>query len=785
MESHLNRRIFHRILFNEPIHHRLCVSRTVIQSTRRPNGTIVVRPPPRRTLFGFSSKSERKTKEVDLDPGLSTMLEFNDSCKSRTRPPPASQLIKGFNQFFSAKHQSQSQILGIQAHHAAQTFRHLQETNKNEEGCGLSLSNLQIALRALERVPPEEGVTHSALARAIFAEIKSITTGSSHGVPLSLEDVSAYIAVLSATGYTLEARDLVEDFWSQDHIKIANRLWIHVIKGFGKENNEHELARTIEIMEARQVPFDCKLHQAITTHYARKDNVEVTKKWYTHPIVGGQVPTYHTNYVVLQFCIRNRELEWGSTLFRSILESSPNKSTWDIIFIWAASNGKGVDEIDRMMEVMVRRNEGSLTIRPDIATINGLVEFAISRKDPYTAERYIALGQKWRITPNARTYTLQMDYRISVGDVDGARAAYSKLQGEETTKDEDVPCVNKLIQAMCSVRHVDYDAIMGIVEDLNERKARLDPDTLSTLCALHLERDEWNDVIDLLMKHTFHYSLEQRAKVRDGFVDFCLNRVNSTARAWDAYMIFRQVFEETDIGTRTIMMREFFQRKRSDMACHVFGHMRQHIRQELRPKVETYGECFEGIAEAADLEGLEMVHNMLKLDFRIEPTTSLYNSLMLAYTACKMPDRSLEFWEDITNSREGPTYSSIQIALRACEETPFGETEARKIWHSLNNMDIELTNEVFASYVGVLAGWALFEEVKGLVQGMNQHYSLAPIPLTLGTVYNAIPGQTRKDEVEHWGRTTYPEIWTELEKLGRKPTEDGSQLFQIVRNVAA
>ncbi len=681
-------------------------------------------------MFGFSSKPERKNKEVDIDPGLDKMLELNNSQKSRTRPPPSDELVKAFNVFFSAKQQSQSQILEIQVHHAAQTFRHLQQTNDSQEGFGLSLPDLQVALKALGRVPPEGGATHSKLAKDLFTEIKRRITESPEDVPVSLEDTLAYVTVLTMTGYTLETRSLVEDFWRTGQTKLATRLWVHVIRGFAKENNEHELAKTIEIMATLEVPFECKLHQAITTHYARKDNVEATKKWYVHPIAEGQVPTYHTNHTVLQFCIRNKELEWGEALFRSILESGPNKSTWDIIFIWAASNGKGVDEIDRMMEVMVRRNEENPKIRPDIATINGLVNFANSRNDPYTAERYIALGQKWKVPPNARTHILQMDYRINVGDLDGARAAYSKLQGEEVTNDEDVHVVNRLIQALCSVRHVDYDAVMGIVEDLNERKARLYPETLSALCALHLARDEWDDVIDLLKTHTFHYSLEQRAKVREVFVDFCLDRGNSTARAWDAYMIFRQVFDETDVEIRTMMMREFFQRKRSDMACHVFGHIRQHHRQERRPKVETYVDCFEGIARAADLEGLEMVHNMLKLDLGVEPTTRLYNSLMLAYTACEMPDRSLQFWEDITNSREGPTYNSIQIALRACEETPFGDKQARMIWHRLKKMDIEITKEVFAAYVGALAGQALLEEVKELIQGVKSRHSLSLDTLT-------------------------------------------------------
>ena len=64
--------------------------------------------------------------------------------------------------------------------------------------------------------------------------------------------------------------------------------------------------------------------------------------------------------------------------------------------------GKGVEDVERMIQVMIRHNKDDESIRPDIVTINGLVELAMSLKDPYLAERYIALGLKSGIQPDSR-----------------------------------------------------------------------------------------------------------------------------------------------------------------------------------------------------------------------------------------------------------------------------------------------------------------------------------------------------------------------------------------------
>ncbi|KAK5240945.1 hypothetical protein LTR16_009963, partial [Cryomyces antarcticus] len=213
------------------------------------------------------------------------------------------------------------------------------------------------------------------------------------------------------------------------------------------EGNEEEFLRIIRLMEAHSDLTSSGYYVAAVHFYAHRDDFENTKLWYDRiKNVRGLTRMSDVYEVVVDFCLRNNHIEWGQSIIRTMIERKPKKSSMDIILEWAAGTGKGVEEIDRMINVMERETSGD--IRADVVTINRLVKFAISRKNSYLAERYIALGEKRGIRPNATTYLMQMDYRLSVGDLDGARAAYGKLQAEEILNNEDIPLTNRLIRAM-------------------------------------------------------------------------------------------------------------------------------------------------------------------------------------------------------------------------------------------------------------------------------------------------------------------------------------------------
>ena len=121
---------------------------------------------------------------------------------------------------------------------------------------------------------------------------------------------------------------------------------------------------------------------------------------------------------------------------------------------WALATGKSVDEIHRMMEIMVRTNPD---FGPSADDINSLITVANEKGDPYMAERLVALGERWGCKPNEVTHLLQMDYRLSIGDVEGARSAFDSVKSFRDGLVDAGPQVNKLIQAMFDRRKVGID----------------------------------------------------------------------------------------------------------------------------------------------------------------------------------------------------------------------------------------------------------------------------------------------------------------------------------------
>lgn len=665
------------------------------------------------------------------------MSEFMKKLTLKARLPPAQELKTAFCQFFEAKERRHEPVFGYQAHYALQLLVHLQKTPQADGKHWLSLRDLRTAHGSLLEFPDEEDglEQHKALARELYQVIqkrKAVDYGSKAFTEGG--DLWTHTRVMGNLREGLEARKLLLEglncYTGKLDMEMMERAWRAVIFAFRREGNDEELLRTLSMMQEYSSPFTEAIHHDVTTYFADKGDFERTKEWYNRPIADGRQPHQRTLLKVIKVCLKHNDLEWGRSIIHAIMQGELKRLDWDLIFLWAAGTGKGVEELDRMMNVMVQRNPGRDEMRPDIATINKLVAFAMERNDPYSAERYISLGQKWNIKPNTSTYTYQMLYRLSVGDIDGARAAYTGLRGEEVAEkqveSQSVYAINRLVQAMCAANRYGYEAIIAVVEDLNERKARFEPGTVAALTLLHLRRDELHDVIDLLQTHAFHFNTEQRKHVLDVLVSYCLDRSNSVARVWDAYIILYQIFGEADRVIRTRLIEEFFARRRSDMAVHVFNHMRQDTVPANRPTADTYIAAFMGVASTGDIESLELIHNQLKLDFDIEPGTRLYNALMLAYTNCDEPRRALEFWDDICNSREGPSYESIRIAFWACEKAPFGERQAVPIWERLRKMDIEISRDLLGSYVGALAGNSLFEEASEILLKAEEELGIKP-----------------------------------------------------------
>ncbi|KAH7081533.1 hypothetical protein BKA63DRAFT_210774 [Paraphoma chrysanthemicola] len=803
MPSHLTRVVFRSLIANEPLIYRGCHHRAVRPHLANHNGA---RPLPRtqRRTFLELFKQRRKLKPPEIPAGLEIMSELMHAQKTDIRPPRPDVVADAFKAFFAHRKGAFDDFYISRADKALQ---YLVENPREDGQPWLSTKELDGILGKLlhtDHLPKTGGAEHARFGRAILEQWakQSEAASASEQQPVHLlqEDFKR-VRLLSIFGPATEARDIVADKFkygpelSPDQLKLVRNAWGTMLGGIVREGDLEEMQKTTHLIQSTSIPISPRMQYDLVTFFSERKKLEEARFWYAQPVVsifGKELtsPDGQTSAALLKACALSGDLSFGQEVVVTMLKNEMlSKDSWDAIFLWSAAIGKGVDEVDRMMNVMIRRNDEARQkdpsvdiIRPDVITINSLVDFAMSKQDPYMAERYIALGEKRGIAPDEKTYAMQIQYRLSVKDLDGARAAYFNLQGDFTGAERSVAVINQLIQALCKSKQQQFDELMVMVDDLHERKAFFAPETVAALCVLHLQRGEVHDGTDLLQVHAHQFAPEQRRVIQRALLAFILNGETSTTDAWDAYHIMRNVFQETPREDRIQVMNNFFVRKRSDMACHVFFHMRNHIIPKIAANRDVYVAAFTGFAHCEDVESLELAHNQLKLDLNVDFDTRLRNALMLAYAATKENKKALQFWREICESKEGPSYNSLAIAFRSCEGMHFGHEHARSIWKRLREQDVDIDKPIWTAYMCALARNHQHEEAQALIETVEDEFGFTPDLDILGNWFNMTTNSERQVKVEAWIRERYPSVWTEFEALGHWVTMDGFGYRQYYLN---
>lgn len=662
------------------------------------------------------------------------------------RPPPREELVSNLRRMFAYKKQYNVRVNSTQARHCRNLVIYLTENVDQEPGAGLTITDLRTIRDALLKHPKEDTAEHLMFLRVTYDEIeRQMGMGSEDGRrPIDLHDPTnwdfqAHIKALTIYGASEEARTLVREHLEKLRLAklpaaSANPLWLRVLEGLSREGREADLVSAAAEARKSGTELSPEFHEIMTTFFAIKGKTQETMSWFQKPIPRGELPTPRTFKEILKFSVNKKQQDWAANIFQSLVGTNPTKPYWDVVYQWSVmSLGKGLDDLRDMFEMVQEHNPKDMSLRPDVQTLNALLEVANEKGDAYLAERLMALAAERRIHPNARSYILILELRIKAKDLSAAKEAYRLLSNHSPEADEDLPVINTFIQALCDASKPDLQIIRDVLDELERRVVTLTPATVVALCSVFLKHDQHFDIIDTLSLNIFQHSTDQKKSIRESFVAYCTSSDVSTSRAWDAYSILRQFFLETSVEHRVRIMQNFFERKRPDMAIHVFGHMRQHVNRDFHPTPDVYIKCFEGLGNYGDADSAEdvaLVHNMLKMDLKVQPSTRLYNALMLAYSACGRPERALEYWEDIIHSAEGPSYHTLEIVFAVCEKMPYGDQKAKDIWKKLESLDIDVPPAVFASYAGALAGNGDVSAVQDAIRTMHQTVGYGPDKLT-------------------------------------------------------
>lgn len=705
----------------------------------------------RRTFLNkLFNNAPREIKDVRWEPGLSTLVEFEARTAEGVKLPGRADLIRSFRIFINHKINHKRPVNQTEAYYARLVLEHLAKGEPEEPN--LLVKDLQKALDVLAwPTRRQRGDNTVKFASALYEQLRKLSFPDLVGIDddgnvkqrvreVTSDDMARYITILTRHGATDEAarilaesRDMAARLLHPSRSGKYFSLHFKVLRAFAEERNP-ALPKFAKDLEAGGFPYSPEFHEAVTTFYASlgQESGEELQRWFEKPIANGQVARPDAYLALIRYSARTgTRPEWLKKALQKLCDMNPPKAWWDVILQWAVYQGKDIDHIKHMINVIAELNKNDESVRADISTINRLIAAALDNKSLLLTERIYALASDLGLRPDVQTLTLLLQARIAGHDTTGAASAFEDILYSTTLSpgSETEQAINQYIRYLCS-GSTDCSIIIGVLSRVERQCGELDPDTVVAVCSNFLKNDKAIEVIDTLGLHLNHFSKEDRYIVQVSLQVYCLGKETSTARAWDCYSLLRQFFPDLARKERVQLMNGFFDRKRADMATQVFGHMRAHANEDIRPDLEAYVACFEGLGAYPDEESLQLVHNMLKTDAKIQPSTRLYNALMLAYTANEQPGKAYGFFQQIANSAEGPSYASLEIVFRTCQIMTTGYDRGKVIWDKMQRLEVEVPLYVLDAYTLMLAGHGSIEEVKNLLISRQTDYKTEPNTFT-------------------------------------------------------
>ncbi|KAJ2905518.1 uncharacterized protein MKZ38_005162 [Zalerion maritima] len=792
----------------------------------------------RRTFFEFLRKPKREVKVPRFDPGWGEILNFRHHQTSGLRMPANEEILNGYRKMINYRAEKGLPINSMHAFCLNHALKYLVLQEEKLGKKLLDVEDLVQAQNAFHISPGRELSHHLEATELLhhllcerFRENQEAdreevdVTGFAPTRKEIYEELGRYLRSMAQYGGAVKGAQEFMKYVEENKIyqEYRQTLLNVALGGLAREGKEKELLEMVGAMRKVGCWYNPKAQHTMVVFYAARKDREKTQKWLDMEFGKAGLWMQDTTLAeIMRFVARSddpADKEWGETILRQVCDSDPPPRIRHIILQWAVLvKNKSAEDVANMIKVMVE----TMGHKPVSATIRVLVQAAVDKGDPYLAERMFSLFHKFDLVPDPETRLLQVQYRTKAGDMKGAAAAFDfflgeldpeivekiaaeKEEGEEESATDGVngngneipktadtrtqfglskfnpylwalPGINEYIRALCesNTNEATQQAIQ-VAQVLEDRGLPIEPVTAAAMCMNFFARDMSFDVIDVLSIYAGQYSVKERETVYEALIDYICNRNHSTARAWDAYQLLRQFFPEMNKERRVKLMHEFFGRRRGDMAAHVFGHMRQK-EGVVRPRSEEYVQVFEGLGKWPDEDALSLIFNMLKLDPLVTYNTQLYNSLMIAWGATESPRRAEIFWEHIQNSIEGPNYNSLEIIFWVYGLLPWGDERANKLWRQLQDLEVDVPERVWVSYVACLAAQGHTQEViKMCIEGCDGVGELQGE--SYGIIYNAFPNRDMKADFEAWVLGAVPEQWKGLQKKRKMKNYLGDKFF--------
>ncbi|KAI6383120.1 hypothetical protein MCOR25_000306 [Pyricularia grisea] len=727
----------------------------------------------KRTLFSSFKKPPREVQPPQMVPGYGVLLDLTANEQDNLRLPAVEVVQKAITDLFISPIIRENGLNSTQARCVLRAMLYLRDNSVSanaSDKLGLQPSCLKKILRVAKmKRPRDDGKDYMELTKLAFDGLRP---------SLKSEETLTWwreylLAILNTGGRThaMEELKIWLDTQPPNLSEDAKELLFIMFRKFLQQGEHPALSEFLNILRSRGLSSHNQFIDSMVAYHALLGQADDAFLWF------GKIPGTPSNNTLLALIkLADQQPGLTKTVKKFFVElccqTAPLPvSIWSAVLQWALYHEHmKVTDLESFIRGKLAKNK---KLPPEELlpgnTLDHLLMAAMDKKHYVLAERITDWALKRargvRGLP-PRTKAMRLEWRLAGNDLPGAHEAYQSIITEDLNSLDLGPtqesALNRYLQVLCSQDVVHSVRVLPTLSTLEEHRVNLEAETIACVTRYLLENDLEYELIDTLSIHAINFSVSERTILINRMLEFCLDTSRSTARSWNTYTLLRQYFPDMKKDPRVKMMYAFFARKRPDMAVLVFGHMRAHDNPEMKPDLDVYVGVLECLGRHPDLDSLKLVHNMFKMDTTIEPTTRLYNAMMMAYTGCGEPWKSLEFWREISTSPEGPTYETLILFFWTCQKIGPGVEKANEVWDKLMRMNVEIPREVFSAYCGALSSKGKLDAVKKLLLGMDGTLGYYPDTATLRIIYDGLPNQTLQDQFEEFAFQRYPDTWNEL-----------------------
>lgn len=354
-------------------------------------------------------------------------------------------------------------------------------------------------------------------------------------------------------------------------------------------------------------------------------------------------------------------------------------------------------------------------------------------------------------------------YAIS-GHMDKALELFKSMRCASNIENSsiDVITYSEIIKGFCSLD--DLEAARFWFREMGRDRVRPDTWIYNTLIHHHMRLQQVQHGIkyfnELLLLPEGAPNASTYSSVMVGLL-----QSNQIEEAMNAYYHMKGRSITPALSNYTQLMQALGKIGKMDLAIKLFEDMQQ---AGVQPNSFTFSAMLQGFALQQNLDAINDLYMLIKMDTTRDPDGVLWNSLMNAYNLAGDFSSAVQIWDSLWYTEYPLDSCAASIILDCCSHHDQPD-HFHAIWKNLQSSRFQLEDNNYSSYVEGLARMGEVKKAIDFVTRDMKNLGLSPSEKTISTLLNFLRKYEKSSEQRHvlavYLKDSFPEFAPLISRL--------------------